>query len=208
MTKTVQADPLASVMAELQNPVKNAKNPHFRNEYADLASICAYVRETLGKPGCYFMQPIVQIDGGWAVETQIYYGGEKMVSGLFPLVPAKQDPQGYGSATTYARRYGLCSLLGIAADDDDDGNEGSKPADKAKQPPRPPAQRASPKAHAGWAEVRRIQDALSTADSLQAISAVKDQNRPVFKGLPLDMQKAIADRANEMEAAFKNASAA
>jgi hypothetical protein len=47
----------------------------------------------------------------------------------FPL--GKIDPQGYGSAMTYARRYCLSALMGIVVDDDDDGNAGS-----GKQPPQ------------------------------------------------------------------------
>jgi hypothetical protein len=46
--------------------------------------------------------------------------------GEMALLPAKADPQGQGSAITYARRYALMAVLGLVADEDDDGNEGSK----------------------------------------------------------------------------------
>jgi hypothetical protein len=54
--------------------------------------------------------------------------GEQM-EGTMLLQAAKNDPQGQGSAITYAKRYALMALCGLSADEDDDGN-------KASQPPR------------------------------------------------------------------------
>jgi hypothetical protein len=58
------------------------------------------------------------------------------------LMPVKPDPQGYGSAVTYARRYDLSALIGLASDDDD-GNEASKPANDSKPQGKSPFSNAS-----------------------------------------------------------------
>jgi hypothetical protein len=61
----------------------------------------------------------------------------QFIASTYRLKPAKEDPQGYGSALTYARRYGLAALLGIVADDDDDGNHASTPAPRPQPTPAP-----------------------------------------------------------------------
>jgi hypothetical protein len=53
-----------------------------------------------------------------------------MSAGKLHVPAAKQDPQGYGSALTYARRYSLMAACGIAPEDDD-GNAASKKLDPA-----------------------------------------------------------------------------
>jgi len=65
----------------------------------------------------------------------IHTSGETLSGGLLHVPASKNDPQGYGSALTYARRYSLMATCGIAAEDDD-GNAASKPATYAK-PSRP-----------------------------------------------------------------------
>jgi len=60
------------------------------------------------------------------VETVfIHESGESIECGKLHVPAAKQDPQGYGSALTYARRYSLMAACGIAPEDDD-GNSASR----------------------------------------------------------------------------------
>jgi hypothetical protein len=62
------------------------------------------------------------------------------MQGIITMRPSKADPQGLGSAATYARRYALSAILGIVTDDDDDGNASSQPiADRAAQAKPAPA---------------------------------------------------------------------
>lgn len=102
---------------------KNAKNPHFNQKYADLATVIDAVVPGLLANGVLMTQPVVRAeDGGLLLRTILHHGasGEQMISEV-PL-PAPADWQKWGSALTYARRYTLLALVGVAPEDDD-GNQ-------------------------------------------------------------------------------------
>lgn len=63
---------------------------------------------------------------------------------MMPLMMDKQTPQGQGSALTYARRYALCAMLNIAADEDDDGQSAEKLVTKPQPKPAPPQPKPMP----------------------------------------------------------------
>lgn len=119
---------LVAALGELRNVAKNAVNPHFKNRYASLDAILDAARPVLSKHGLALSQEPVFDDGKAGVVTRIIHaGGESRESTL--LLPLRdQSAQGVGSALTYARRYAVSSVLGIAADDDDDGEIASKPS--------------------------------------------------------------------------------
>lgn len=110
--------------------LKSSSNPHFKSKYADLAACVEAVIEGLNTNGIFLMQPAHECADGVTVETLfIHESGESVSAGKLHVPAAKQDPQGYGSALTYARRYSLMAACGIAPEDDD-GNSASKPAPK------------------------------------------------------------------------------
>jgi hypothetical protein len=75
---------------------------------------------------------------GVTVETVFLHSSGQEISGGLLHVPApKNDPQGYGSALTYCRRYSLMAACGIAPEDDD-GQAASRPPAPRSEPPRPP----------------------------------------------------------------------
>ena len=127
MSNTTHAAALVAALGELSNVAKNATNPHFRNKYASLDAILDAVRPVLKKHGLAISQEPITSDGMVGVTTRIIHtSGEATTSTL--LLPVTQNTaQGFGSALTYARRYAVASILGIAADDDDDGQEASSP---------------------------------------------------------------------------------
>jgi hypothetical protein len=126
------AEALAAAQAELTDPVKDSVNPHFKSKYADLATILKTARPVLARHGIAIVQTTGITDaGGVILITALMWRGESIV-GRYPIAPVKADPQGYGSAMTYARRYALQAIVGVAADDDDDGNAASAP--KASTP--------------------------------------------------------------------------
>lgn len=133
--KTIYEAMLA-VQSELTNPIKSATNPHFKSKYATLPDIRDMITPILAKHGLYCIQPVQTGDMGAYLETNIIFAptGEKAVS-IMPLMLDKQTAQGMGSAITYARRYALCAILNIAADDDDDGNAASQPKPEQKGMP-------------------------------------------------------------------------
>jgi hypothetical protein len=103
--------------------LKTANNPHFRSKYADLASCVEAVIDSLNANGIALLQQTHECADGVIVETVLLHeSGEQITGGKLHVPAAKHDPQGYGSALTYARRYSLMAACGIAPEDDD-GNE-------------------------------------------------------------------------------------
>lgn len=118
--------------------LKTSVNPHFRNKYAALDACIEAVIDALNDNGIMLMQQTHLCEDGVIVETTfIHESGEIMSGGKLHVPAAKQDPQGYGTALTYAKRYSLQSACGIAPEDDD-GNA----ATQSYQRQRPPAQQA------------------------------------------------------------------
>lgn len=113
--------------------LKTSTNPHFRSKYADLSACVEAVIDALNDNDIGLIQKTHQDERGVTVETVfVHSSGESMSGGLLHVPAAKQDPQGYGSALSYARRYSLMAACGIAPEDDD-GNAASK---ASKQPQR------------------------------------------------------------------------
>ena len=105
--------------------LKTSTNPHFRNKYAALDACVEAVLDALNDNGIMLMQQTHLCEDGVIVETTfIHESGEIMSGGRLHVPAAKSDPQGYGSALTYARRYSLQAACGIAPEDDD-GNQAS-----------------------------------------------------------------------------------
>jgi hypothetical protein len=93
------------------------------------------------------MQQTSMCEDGVIVETLfIHESGEMMGGGKLHVPAAKQDPQGYGSALTYAKRYSLQSACGIAPEDDDGEHATKSVQQKQAAPAKPAAQpaKASP----------------------------------------------------------------
>lgn len=138
---------LVKAQKEFGPALKTSNNPHFRSKYADLSACIESVIDGLNNNGIYLMQLNEERAGGVCVQTVfIHESGEQITAGSLFVPAAKQDPQGYGSALTYARRYSLMAACGIAPEDDD-GNSAKAPAPRpAVVPAPPPAPIAKPKA--------------------------------------------------------------
>lgn len=113
--------------------------------YAPLESIMSAVRPALAENGLFLTQALSSEGGQDAIETTVVHASGEWMANRTPVLVMEQGPQAYGSAITYARRYGVTTLLCLVADDDDDANgaEGNSaaPAPKAsrKAPTPPPA---------------------------------------------------------------------
>jgi len=120
---------LNKAQAEMSGAKKSAKNPFFKSNYANLEEVINCVKEPFADNGLSFVQFPISGDGVAGVETFIMHESGEFISGEFMLKCSKNDPQGMGSAITYARRYGLQSACGVPSEDDD-GNAASakKPA--------------------------------------------------------------------------------
>ena len=115
--------------------LKTSTNPHFKSRYADLSACIEAVIDGLNANGIALIQRPQPCESGVMIETLfVHESGESLSGGVLHVPAQKNDPQGYGSALTYARRYSLCSACGIAPEDDD-GNAASKPAKAKATPP-------------------------------------------------------------------------
>lgn len=115
---------LCKAQAEFRSIEKDSINPHFKNRYASLAAILEAVRPILMKNGLSIAQlPTIDktTEQNPCLETLLIHVSGQWIASHTPLILSKNDMQGMGSAITYARRYGLTALLGVAADEDDDG---------------------------------------------------------------------------------------
>jgi hypothetical protein len=102
------------------NASKGSANPFFKSKYADLNSIREACMPALATNGLMLLQPTVVIDGKSYIETLIIHDSGEYIGGHTEIVYAKQnDAQNFGAGTTYARRFGLQSLLCIGAEDSD-----------------------------------------------------------------------------------------
>ena len=125
------ASALNKAQSEMSGAKKTAKNPFFKSNYANLEEVIHCIKEPFADNGLSFMQFPITTDGFAGVETIILHSSGEWVSNEFMLKCSKNDPQGMGSAITYARRYGLQSACGIPSEDDDGNAATSKPAAKA-----------------------------------------------------------------------------
>jgi hypothetical protein len=116
---------LVSAQSAMTAAHKGKVNPAFRNKYATLSDVMDACLPALRENGFAVVQPIGQDDRGPFVETHILHESGHTFSTRVYLIIGKQDMQGFGSAVTYARRYGLGALAGIT-DTDDDGNAAAK----------------------------------------------------------------------------------
>ena len=127
------AKALVKAQATFEAATKDSNNPHFRSKYADLGNCVNAVKDALNSNGIFYLQRSKPHDSGVIVETVfIHESGEQLSAGELFVPAQKHDPQGFGSALTYARRYSLLAATGIAPEDDD-GNAASKPQKAAPQ---------------------------------------------------------------------------
>ena len=135
--KSESIDKLATALnkfqGEVANILKTSENPYFKSKYAKLEDILNEYRPIWTKHGLSISQhPVTDEQGRIGVQTEVYHNsGEYRIFPPFYLTLTKNDPQGGGSAITYARRYSLAAVLGIQQEDDD-GNTHAVSPTKAK----------------------------------------------------------------------------
>ena len=122
---------LVAAQAEFSAVPKGSANPFFKSKYAALPDVVAHAAPVLAKHGLAVTQSITYIIAGDtildALKTALIHKSGQYIENEMLLHLPKQDPQGQGSAVTYARRYSYMAILGLVADDDDDGNAASSP---------------------------------------------------------------------------------
>ncbi len=140
------APALTKAQGEIKNATKSAVNPHFKNRYVPLDEMIPVCKEALNANGISFVQGAEQSESGEVLHlsTMLLHTSGQFIESTLTMRPVKADPQGIGSCITYARRYALAAICGVASEDDDDGNAASqapaKPAPKKTEPTPPGGQ--------------------------------------------------------------------
>lgn len=126
---------LSKAQGEMKGAVKDAANPFYKANYADLASVWDACRKALSSNELAVIQSsIVKDSGEIMVRTVLAHSSGEFIEGFLPvMVGDKATAQQMGSAITYARRYALAAMVGVAPEDDD-GNAASGSPKVAKEP--------------------------------------------------------------------------
>jgi len=173
VTKTIAAETvhaslyaaLSAAQSELKNPekTKEADTGKYKYKYADIGDVLEAVLPVLSKHGLSLMQPTKIENNSIILVTRIAHSSGETVESEYPVCSLNGNHQAMGSAMTYARRYALTSLLGIAAVDDTDGKDAA---------PSGEGERVKMSAHQAKKEVNwgEIQAAIDKADSFEKLT--------------------------------------
>lgn len=118
---------LVKAQKDFAPALKTNSNPFYKSRYADLSVCIEAVIDSLHNNGIALIQRNHDCENGVKVETILLHeSGEEFSGGILHVPALKSDPQAFGSALTYARRYSLMATCGIAPEDDD-GNLATRP---------------------------------------------------------------------------------
>ncbi len=181
---------LSKAQGAMEGAVKDSANPFFKSKYADLAAVWDACRQPLSANELAVVQIVddAEVNARIVVETILMHSSGEWISGRIAMKPVKDDPQGIGSCITYARRYGLQAIVGIAPEDDDgnaasgrksDGSERTQEATPLKAKPK-----EAPSGGNGNAEhIIPSEDQLITVEQQQKLhirfrEALKEELQP------------------------------
>jgi hypothetical protein len=150
---------LAKAQAEMKPAIKDAQNPFFKSTYADLAACWDCCRQALTKNNLSVIQTTRFSEKGTVLVTKLLHSSGQWIEGEYPIVPVKSDPQSLGSAITYARRYALMAIVGIAPEEDDgeaamDRKQDIAPRKAVTPKSTPPPAPQKPAANPNWRNER------------------------------------------------------
>ena len=190
------AEALVAAQADMPAVERDGKNPHFKSAFTTLDHLLAKVRPVLNAHGLAVVQMPDHLDGRPALTTTLMHTSGEKVESTTPLLLPKNDPQGQGSALTYAKRYALAAALGISDQADDDGNAGTA----AVQEQAPISAQRVKELVELWRQTDIQGDALAlefgAAGANSPEADTKDARAKAFKSL-------TNEQADKLEAVFK-----
>lgn len=127
---------LSKAQANMGAAKKDKSNPFFKSSYADLESCWDAIKIPFTEQGLSIIQLPMEGINTVKLQTVLCHSSGQYITSIVEVKPSKNDPQGTGSALTYARRYGLMAICGIAPEDDDgnaaSGKQGYQKAEEKK----------------------------------------------------------------------------
>lgn len=127
---------LFAAQGDIKAALKDSKNEFFKSEYSDYNSVLAAIKEPLRKQSLFPTQFLTEKDGKPGIETTIWHVSGQFISEIAYIHPGKNDPQGWGGAWSYLKRYGLKGPL-MVADADDDANYATHGSSRPQPTPQP-----------------------------------------------------------------------
>ncbi len=155
---------LSKAQADITGALKDSSNPFFKSKYADLASCWDACRKQLAVNGLAVIQTTDVTDSGVVLVTTLAHNSGEWMRGVLPIVAKDNGPQAQGSGITYARRYALAAIVGLAQIDDD-----AEAAQARNAKPDP-----------------KVLDQIAACDSADTLTAL-------FKSLPMDARQLHMD---------------
>lgn len=139
------ATALAKAQGAMQPALKDANNPFFKSKYADIASVWEACRKPLADNGLSVVQLPEPSENSILLTTILLHSSGQYLSSSLKFPIAKSDPQSYGSALTYARRYALAAAVGVYQDDDDANTASQRDSKSSNVRPNKPQEQSSDK---------------------------------------------------------------
>jgi hypothetical protein len=195
MTQSNETKQLTSALLVFQMKVepiqKDSVNPYFKSKYATLSGILKAIKQPLIESELVLTQFPTGENG---LTTRLMHVSGEWLEETYKMTPAKNDPQGSGSALTYMRRYAIGAILGLDIDEDDDANSAthvSKPTPKyaATYKPSVVPEDAQTTQHESWKDA--IENRYNTdTELMKAIQQLK-----VAKGLSKEEREELHNLA-------------
>ena len=213
--KTIAAA-FVKAQKEFAPALKTSTNPHFRSKYVSLDGCIEAVIDALNNNGIALIQTTHDCESGVKIETVlIHESGETLTGGILHVPAPKQDPQGYGSALTYARRYSLMATCGIAPEDDDGNLAVERAGSVVKKPQTNPYLFYIPGKDAvvcpdllTWEQnfdqisEQLLTTSLSTDEKISKLKALMEANKPTLDRMSPDTRvKYVGRQATRMNKA-------
>lgn len=185
---------LAKAQSLIQNPEKNARNPHFKSKYTTLDVGLTAVREALAAQGIAIFQRTYMIDKLLMVQTILGHSSGQWLSSDYPVIMYPAKPQEAMSALTYSRRASLFAAAGIAGEDDDGNSVANTVIDNPK---------SAPDAEASKLLRLLMQKELATCTNIKALAAWSSKHGASKVKLTDEDTEIVTNDFNKLQAALK-----
>lgn len=182
------AGALAKAQGQITGALKDSANPFFKSKYADLAACWDACRKPLADNGLAVFQSTAEWEGRLYVVTTLAHSSGQWMRGWIPVKVKDDGPQAMGSGITYARRYALAAMVGLAQIDDDAESAQGRTNGVSRIDPRDDGEKLTTRQEQYAQEFadgfRKLLAAdIDEAEKAQQIVALRDEaneDKPVF----------------------------
>lgn len=197
---TSLAKAMVACQPMIDNATKNSMNPAFRSKYANLEAVIDCFKEEAGTCGLVLLQSPGMIGDRASLTSLLLHESGEFIEFLHECPLPKSDPQGFGSAMTYLRRYSAAAIWNLTQEDDD-ASKASGPA--SKTPPAQPSKASQTTAPAVTTPAKEAEPCTDTEKKIQIYS---DLVKTVAKGRAfvqnIEDEKALEELKKEIEITF------